>query len=113
MRLPVNSVLLPALATPAGLALPDDLPFEDWKAIGEQLDRAERTVMWAIGEWWLFGERRYGARKATVTSPDWKGPSYATCREAARVARAFPPEQRQAGLTFKHHQVAEIGRAHV
>ena len=60
--------------------------------------------MWWIGDWWAYGEHRYGERAAIVQAPDWTGPSYQTCREAARVARQFRPAERQAGLTFKHHQ---------
>jgi hypothetical protein len=60
--------------------------------------------MWWIGDWWAYGEHRYGDRAAIVQAPDWTGPSYQTCREAARVARQFQAPKRQAGLTFKHHQ---------
>jgi hypothetical protein len=72
--------------------------------LGEQLGRAERSVMWWIGDWWAYGEHRYGDRAAIVQAPDWTGPSYQTCREAARVARQFPAPKRQVDLTFGHHQ---------
>ena len=86
-----------------GLDLPDDLPESEWRDMGAQLGHVERGVMWCIGDWWAFGEARYGQRKAVVTAPDWEGPSYQVCKNAARVARRFPFEQRHGDITFGHH----------
>lgn len=101
----MSLITLPAGAIDeVSLTLPADLTFCGWQDVGRQLGRAERSVMWWIGDWWAFGEHRYGARKAIVTAPDWNGPTYNSCVEAARVARRFPPQQRQVNLAFAHHQ---------
>jgi|GEM_PF-2240265 len=42
-------------------------------------------------------------RAAIVQAPDWTGPSYAVCRNAASVARRFPVQQRHVAMTFQHH----------
>jgi hypothetical protein len=42
-----------------------------------------------VGDWWAFGESRYGDRKALVTSDGWEGPKYQTCMDAAWVSRKF------------------------
>jgi hypothetical protein len=48
------------------LRLPEGLSADDWRALGEQLGRAERSVMWWIGDWWAYGEHRYGDRADIV-----------------------------------------------
>lgn len=93
-----------AVMDATGLRLPADMSEADWRAVGEELGRAERSVMWWVGDWWAYGEHRYGDRKAIVTALGWEGPSYNSCVEAARVARRFPPLQRQVNLAFGHHQ---------
>lgn len=85
------------------LTIPEGMALSEWRAVGEQLGRAERSVMWWIGDWWAYGEHRYGERAAIVQAPDWTGPSYAVCRNAASVARRFPAQQRHGDMTFQHH----------
>ena len=85
------------------LVLPEDMPLAEWRAVGRRLAAAERSVMWWIGDWWAFGEARYGARKALVTAPDWDGPRFGTIANAARVARCFTTSRRHEVLTFQHH----------
>jgi hypothetical protein len=40
------------------------LTFEVWSAYGELLVRVEHSIMWALGEWWLYGQREYGEAAA-------------------------------------------------
>lgn len=85
----------------------------DWRAIGEWLGRAERGVMWWVGDWWAFGEHRYGNRKAIVTAPGWQGPSYQTCMNAAGVSKRFESSRRREVLGWTHHaEVAALPPAH-
>jgi hypothetical protein len=114
------NLLLLGRAKPDGssLGLPDDLSLSEWKDIGTSLGRAERCLNWFIGEWWAFGEHRYGDRKATAE--DWEGPSFSTCQWAASVVRTFGRPKvseaaplgddaarktpaRRNGLSFQHH----------
>lgn len=60
--------------------------------------------MWAIGDWWAFGEHRYGERAAVVQSEDWEGPAFGTCMNAATVCRAFQTSSRDEVLSFRMHQ---------
>jgi hypothetical protein len=85
-----NVLGLPGRATATALELPEGLPEETWREIGRKLAKVERSVLWWIGDWWAFGEREYGTRKATVESPDWDGPKFQTCADAAWVSRAYP-----------------------
>jgi hypothetical protein len=59
--------------------------------------------MWCIGDWWAFGEVRYGQRKELIIRDDWKGPDYQTCKNAASICRAFEKSRRRDFLTFTHY----------
>lgn len=85
--------------TLTGWRLPNNMTVEEWKAAGQTLGRIERAVMWWIGDWWAYGEHRYGDRKAIVEAPDWSGPKFQTCANAANVCRAFETSRRREVLT--------------
>lgn len=87
--------------TPTGLSLPPDLSFEDWADYGERLFAMERGVMWAIGDWWRFGEHRYGERAAQALDSRY---SFGTLRNAGYVAGAIETSRRRDVLDFGHHQ---------
>jgi len=92
------------LAAGISLTLPEDLPFDEWRAVGAQLGRTRSRLSWALGDWWRFGERRYGYRKALIESEDWDGPEFQTCRNAAWVCAAFSKTSRRRDiLSFGHH----------
>lgn len=95
-----------------GLSLPDDLPFDDWCALGRQLGHYERSIMWAIGDWWAFGQHAYGERAAVVKAEGWEGPSFKTCANAASVGRQFQTSRRREVLSWSHHaEVAKLPTA--
>ena len=75
--------------TPTGLSLPENLAVEEWQEVGLALGNARGGLMWAIGDWWAFGEHRYGERAAIVNSDEWEGPKFQTCVNAAVVCRRF------------------------
>lgn len=92
-----------------GWDFPSDLSREEWIAIGRELGRAERGISWWIGDWWAFGEHRYGDRKAIVEAPDWQGPAFQVCENYASIARNFATSRRREVLSFKHHaEVASL-----
>jgi N6-adenosine-specific RNA methylase IME4 len=95
---------LPGRATLVGLELPENLTEAEWQDVGRALHRVERSVMWCIGDWWTFGERRYGERKRLVTSDGWDGPSYGTCRDAAWVAERFRMSDRSDKVSWMVHR---------
>jgi hypothetical protein len=65
--------------------------------------------MWWVGDWWAFGEHRYGGRKAVVEAEDWEGPSFQTAMNAASIARAFETSRRREVLSFACHvEVASL-----
>lgn len=95
-------------ASNMSLALPDDLSFERWQAIGRELFARERVTQWWIGDWWAFGEHRYGERAKAAASGIW-GLAFGTLRNLGSVARSFETSRRRDVLPFSHHaEVASL-----
>lgn len=101
---------LPASSS-LSLSLPADLPFERWQDIGRELAAREKVLNWWIGDWWVYGEHRYGER-AEACAQGLFPHSFETLRNIGSVARAFPATSRQHDvLSFTHHQeIAPIAR---
>ncbi len=72
--------------------------------IGRGLGKVEQSTQWWVGDWWAYGEHRYGDRRKLVESETWTGPAYQTCNHAAQVSRAFEFVRRRTNLSFSHHQ---------
>ena len=83
--------------------LPDDLSEGEWIEAGIVLARLGAGLMWWVGDYWIYGEKNYGDRKAIVDDPNWQGPSFQTCANAASVCRAFETSRRREVLSFGHH----------
>ena len=92
------------------LYLPKNLTREDWLGVGISLGRLGSCISWWLGDWWLFGEFRYGERKAMVEADGWEGPSFQTCMNVAAVCKAFETSRRREALSFSHH--AEVAGLH-
>jgi N6-adenosine-specific RNA methylase IME4 len=89
------------LVTDTGFELPQNLTAKRWTEIGQQLGSMERAVGWWIGDWWNAGEK-YKSRVDIVRSPEWKGPTYQTCRNYGSVAARFDLSSRSDKLPFSH-----------
>ena len=83
--------------------LPDELSEGEWIEAGIVLARIGAGLMWWVGDYWIYGEKNYGDRKAIVDDPNWQGPSFQTCANAASVCRAFETSRRREVLSFGHH----------
>jgi len=105
-KLPLKDSQLPipygVELTRTSLALPDDLPFDDWQRLGTTLKDIEKSVQWWIGDWLNFGERRYGETYAqAVDATDYEA---GTLRNAKWVASKVEMSRRRDNLSFSHHQ---------
>lgn len=85
-----------------GLELPADMSFDDWAEYGGRLSRMAEGVMWWIGDWWRYGEARYGERAAQVLDAD--GYSFQTYADAGWVARKMETSRRREVLSWSHHR---------
>lgn len=109
-------------ATPTGLILAKDLTFEEWSAIGKSFGTALQTAAWCIGDWMVYGERKWGNQlilpgadfdpKAKRISSDLYDKAIASTgldrqvlKNYASTCRAFELPDRSESLTFSHHRL--------
>ena len=92
---------LPGEATKTSLSLPDGLTFDQWQSVGQQIARAERAVMWWMGDWWNYGERKYGEMTAQAVDSEY---DYQTWRNAAWVAGKIEMSLRRDSLPWSLHK---------
>jgi hypothetical protein len=110
-------------ATPTGLVLAQDLTFDEWGAIGRSFGTALQTAAWCIGDWMVYGERKWSKQllldgaEFDAKKPD-RIPSYVfdsairstsldrqTLSQYASVCRRIPMDERRANLSFGHHRL--------
>lgn len=84
-----------------GLHIPEGTPFEEWERLGGTLQQMERAVMWWIGDWLRFGERKYG--ETYTQAIEATGLSKSSLQDAKWVAGAFEPSERSEHLPWSHH----------
>src|SRR5262249_26628962 len=87
-----------------GLTIPEDTSFQHWLAVGKHLALADNALAWRVGDWWIYGDHRYGDRIAVLRRGGWRGPGFGACRNYATVARAFETSRRRDVLSFSHHR---------
>ena len=85
------------------LDIPENTAFDDWSRLGATLQQMERAVMWWIGDWLRFGERKYGETYAQAIEAT--GYAEGTLKNAKYVAERFSEtSRRRDDLSFGHHQ---------
>jgi len=90
-----------ATISPTALELPAGMSFEDWADYGRRLSRVAEGVMWWLGDWWRYGEHRYGERAAQALDPETY--AFQTFANAGYVARRFETSRRREVLSWSHH----------
>lgn len=109
--------------TPTGLILAKDLTFEEWDAIGSRFGLALQSAAWCIGDWMVYGERKW-SKQLLLDGSDFdpntpnRIPSHVfdmavsatnldrqTISKYAEVCRKIPINERKAKLSFGHHRV--------
>jgi hypothetical protein len=109
--------------TPVGLELAKDLTFGEWRAIAASFGTALQSAAWCIGDWLVYGERRWG-RQLLLEGEDFdpampsRIPSHVfdeavaatgldrqTLSNYANVCRKIPMADRRVHVSFGHHRV--------
>lgn len=99
-----------ARAEPKRLQLPEQVPLDKWCEIGSQLAALSEASAWWLGDWLVYGERRFPQRYRQALKDT--GLEYQTLRNYAWVARRFGFARRRAVLSFQHHaEVAALSDA--
>lgn len=97
-----QSLLARAQMTDTALVIPEDLSYDAWAEMGQPLIRIAQASMWWIGDWLLFGERKYGEKYSQAIEAT--GYALSTLKNAQWVADRFPPDQRREDVTFSQHK---------
>jgi len=66
---------------------------------------ATQAINWHIGDWWAFGDHRYGER-AKITAEGLFGKEFGSLMNMASVSRAFEPSRRGEVLSWTHDREA-------
>lgn len=89
-----------------GLIISDATSFEEWAAMGEWLQSAERSIMWWIGDWMRFGEHKWGEKYAQAIAAT--GHSYQTLANAKWVAEKVHFSRRRENLSWSAHKEVAV-----
>jgi hypothetical protein len=89
------------------LALPENLAFDDWLAKGRSLALSKKHMDFLIGDWIAFGRQHFPEQIQEVLPGMFDDERQ--LKRIEKTARAFPPSQRCASLSFEHHaHVADL-----
>lgn len=84
-----------------------DLTLEEWLSLAEPIRRTDQQVTalyWAIGDWLVWGEQRFGEAWSQAEAVLGRTLSMGTLQNIMYVARHVPPELRRADVPFWHHR---------
>lgn len=91
--------------TPTGLLFDDDidLDLDAWADYGTQLAGAATGLMWAVGDWILYGEGHYQANEVNAIAAA-VGIATKTVINATSICKRVESERRRPELSFSHHE---------
>lgn len=89
-----------------GLVLPEDVPFEDWLALGPVFRSFSSQIQWAIGDWINYGERHYGEKYAQAEAETDYDNGY--LRNVAWVARSIKMSLRRDNVPFSYYSLLAV-----
>lgn len=96
-----------AMTRRTSLALPPQMPLDDWRHLGQQIFVIADSSGWWLGDWLVYGQDQYPDRYRTAITETSLG--YQTLRNYAWVARQFSVARRRSTLSFQHHaEVASL-----
>jgi hypothetical protein len=78
-------------------------PIEEWEKAAEQLVYMQKSIPWWVGDMVVFGEATWGDDFWSIVPMD---ASLSMLERHAGVARKYPPNQRNAALSYTHHVIA-------
>ena len=88
-------------ATKIALVLPDNISFYEWQEVGQKIIFCAQSCMWWLGDWWAFGEHKYGERAAQALKSDY---AFQTFADAGWVSNKIETSRRHEHLSWSHHR---------
>lgn len=86
------------------LHLPEDFALEDWRRVGERLRDTQQSLMWWVGDWLRYGERKHSVTYAEAA--ELTGYKEQSLRTAVWLSGQFDVLMRNNKLTWHHHRLA-------
>lgn len=85
------------------------MSYDDWAEHADRIALYAKASLWWIGDWLLYGERRFGEDRAAAALDlgQHAGLEYSTVRSARWLAAQIPSARRRANLSWSHHR--EVG----
>lgn len=90
-----------------GMTFQSELPFEEWREIGQRFGEASKRFSWALGDWLVHGSKSYKGRVSDELyreAEQTTGIDRATLVSLATVSRRIPIDKRLERLSYEHHQ---------
>ncbi|MGH6693145.1 MAG: hypothetical protein ACREF4_20960 [Gammaproteobacteria bacterium] len=93
--------ILGRVSTEEALHLPAGISFVAWCGVGVELVRIEKGIQWWLGDWWNFGENKFGEEAYQAIRET--GYESETIRKFAYVADRVPEVRRRLGVPWSYH----------
>ena len=90
---------IPANAT--ALALPDGMPYAEWRALGDDIMQRQRNTQWLAGDWFAYGQTHFAEQLKLDLPEITDDPKL--LRKAAAVSQAFDADARNPALSYQHY----------
>jgi hypothetical protein len=87
--------------TPTGIQFTEELSFDEWDALGQQIAPIGKSIGFIIGDWINYGESRWGSRYEEAL--ERTGLAYTTLAHYAYVARRVQFCSRKQNLDYTIH----------
>jgi len=84
-----------------GAAFKENATYADWEMFGKLVFVFGGAMMWYVGDWLNFGEKKFGEKYTQaleITKYD-----YGTLRNCAYVSGRYELKDRRQGLSWRHH----------
>lgn len=85
----------------SGLKITGESDYESWLQVGHFLTKASESLMWWVGDWLNYGEKRYG--ETYEQAIEATGLDYQTLKNAKWLSGLFELSLRKDNLSFSHH----------
>lgn len=103
----MNTEITTCQPSKVGMTFQINLPFEEWKQIGERFGEATKRFSWALGDWLVYGGSKFRNRipaELYEEAERMTGVDRQSLLALATVCRRIPIENRLPDLSFEHHQ---------
>lgn len=84
-----------------GLEITAKLSYEQWADMMKGVQRANRSMLWVLGDGFVWGENMFGQEFSQAIEDYY---SKESARQAMRVSLAIEPGRRLPALSWSHHQ---------